>query len=119
MHSRGGVTREDRDDRDYQSRLVYTCYFLVHSSKGPYAWNYPVSPNISCMILNKRLTHYRLNMPEIVQETRAQIWPNLAPEYICCFMIDSLSPDSFLFKSAGCQTVNFGHLMLFAFENKK
>ena len=53
---------------------------------------------------------------KIVQETRAQIWPNLAPEYICRFMIDSLSPDSSLFKSAGCQTVNFGHLMLFAFE---
>ena len=55
----------------------------------------------------------------IVRETRAQIWPNLAPEYICCFMIDSLSPDSSLFKSAGCQTVNFGHLILFAFEKKK
>ena len=52
----------------------------------------------------------------LVQETRAQIWPNLALEYICRFMIDSLSPDSSLFKSAGCQTVNFGHLMLFAFE---
>ena len=53
---------------------------------------------------------------KIVQETRAQIWPNLAPEYICRFVIDSLSPDSSLFKSAGCQTVNFGHVMLFAFE---
>ena len=52
----------------------------------------------------------------LVQETRAQIWPNLAPEYICRFMTDSLSHDSSLFKSAGCQTVNFGHLMLFAFE---
>ena len=52
----------------------------------------------------------------VVQETRAQIWPNLALEYICHFMIDSLSPDSFLFKSASCQTVNFGHLMLYAFE---
>ena len=55
---------------------------------------------------------------KIVQETRAQIWPNLAPEYICRFMIDCLSPDSFLFKSAGCQTVNFGQLILFAFEKK-
>ena len=55
----------------------------------------------------------------LVRETRAQIWPNLAPEYICRFMIDSLSPDSSLFKSAGCQTVNFGHLILFAIENKK
>ena len=55
----------------------------------------------------------------LVQETRAQIWPNLAPEYICHFMTDSLSPDYFLFKSAGCQTVNFGHLMLFAFEKKE
>ena len=54
--------------------------------------------------------------PSIVQETRAQIWPNLAMEYICRFMIDSLYPDSFLFKSAGCQTVNFGHFMLYAFE---
>ena len=57
--------------------------------------------------------------PSIVQETRAQIWPNLAPEYICRFMIDCLSPDSFLFKSAGCQTVNFGQLILFGFEKKK
>ena len=56
------------------------------------------------------------DLSPIVQETRAQIWPNLALEYICRFMIDSLSPDSSLFKSAGCQTVNFGHLMLFAFE---
>ena len=55
----------------------------------------------------------------LVRETRAQIWPNLASEYICRFMIDSLSPDSSLFKSAGCQTVNFGHLILFAFEKKK
>ena len=58
-------------------------------------------------------------LDSLVQETRAQIWPNLALEYICCFMIDSLSPDSSLFKSAGCQTVNFGHLMLFTFEKKK
>ena len=56
---------------------------------------------------------------QLVQETRAQIWPNLAPEYICRFMIDCLSPDSSLFKSAGCQTVNFGQLILFAFEKKK
>ena len=55
----------------------------------------------------------------LVQETRAQIWPNLEPEYICRFMIDCLSPDSSLFKSAGCQTVNFGQLILFAFEKKK
>ena len=55
----------------------------------------------------------------IVQQTRAQIWPNLALEYICHFMIDSLSPDSSLFKSAGCQAVNFGQLMLFAFEKIK
>ena len=55
----------------------------------------------------------------VVQETRAQIWPNLAPEYICRIMIDCLSPDSSLFKSAGCQTVNFGQLILFAFEKKK
>ena len=42
-----------------------------------------------------------LNKLKIVQETRAQIWPNLAREYICRFMIDTLSPDSSLFKSAG------------------
>ena len=59
---------------------------------------------------------YYISFYKIVQETRAQIWPNLALEYICRFMIDSLSTDSSLFKSAGCQTVNFGHLMLFAFE---
>ena len=56
---------------------------------------------------------------KLVQETIAQIWPNLALEYICRFMIDCLSPDSSLFKSAGCQTVNFGQLILFAFEKKK
>ena len=55
-------------------------------------------------------------LTDLVQETRAHIWPNLALEYICCFMIDSLSPDSSLFKSAECQTVNFGHPMLLAFE---
>ena len=58
----------------------------------------------------------RCPLKVLVQETRAQIWPNLAPEYICRFMIDSLFPDSSLFKSAGCETLNFGHLMLFAFE---
>ena len=35
----------------------------------------------------------------VVQEIRAQIWPNLALDYLCHFMIDS--PDSSLFKSAG------------------
>ena len=55
----------------------------------------------------------------IVQETRAQIWPKLVPEYICRFMIDCLSPDFSLLKSAGCQTVNFGQLILCAFEKKK
>ena len=54
---------------------------------------------------------------EIVQETRAQIWPNLAPEYICRLMIDYLSPNSSLFKSSG--NLYYLQLILFAFEKKK